>query len=51
VTEICVDRAVRYLAGDLGYNVLVFEDAIKELDRKKADCCFREWLDCGAKII
>lgn len=50
VTEICVDKAVRYLT-ELGYNVFVVEDAIKEIDPDAANQCKEDWKKMGAKFV
>ncbi len=42
VTEICVAKAVEYFLR-LGYNVVVVEDAIKELDSDSARNCMAAW--------
>ncbi len=51
VSEICVDKAVRFLAGDLGFETLVVSDAVKELDRAKVDSCWVEWRQLGVEAI
>lgn len=51
VSEICVDRAVNYIAGKLGYNVAVIKDAIKELDPKKASECLEAWRSMGVRLV
>jgi nicotinamidase/pyrazinamidase len=43
VSEICVDKAVEFIAGDLEIKTYVVSDAIKELDMQKADSCWINW--------
>ncbi len=47
-TNVCVDRAVCGLA-KMGYQVFVFEDAIKELP--KIPLPFKQWRTLGVKLI
>ncbi len=49
VTEVCVDLAIRFLRGDLGYGVTVIMDAIREIDAKKAEDVQSNWREMGAK--
>jgi nicotinamidase/pyrazinamidase len=49
-TDICVDQTVCYLARELGYEVLVVIDAIKELDSSKAWRCLEDWRSMGVSI-
>ncbi len=51
VSEICVDKAVKFFAGDLGYETVVVSDAIKELDMSEADSCWVEWRLHGVRGI
>jgi nicotinamidase/pyrazinamidase len=50
VTEVCVDLAVQFLAGDLGYSVTVVSDAIKDLDSSKAKKAKSSWNGLGVNI-
>ncbi len=49
-TDICVDLAVRYMS-ELGYETLVVEDAIKEIDAKNAERCVSDWRRMGVTLI
>ncbi|HLE07241.1 MAG TPA: cysteine hydrolase family protein [archaeon] len=49
VTEICVDKAVRHLK-DIGIDVVVVKDAIKELDSEKMERVFMNWEFIGARF-
>jgi nicotinamidase/pyrazinamidase len=49
-TDICVDQTVSYLARELGYDVLVVIDAIKELDSGKAWRCLEDWRSIGVSL-
>ncbi len=49
VTEVCVDLAVQFLAGDLGYNVTVVDDAIKDIDPSKAKKAQSGWKSLGVR--
>jgi nicotinamidase/pyrazinamidase len=51
VSEICVNQAVKFLAGDLGYATAVVSDAIKELDISKENVCKADWKKLGVKIL
>jgi nicotinamidase/pyrazinamidase len=51
VTEICVNLAVNFLAGDLRYNTAVVIDAVKELNESIADSCFADWKTLGVEIL
>lgn len=51
VSEICVNQAVEFIAGDLGYDTVVVSDAIKELDQVKFDSCKADWKKNGAKLL
>jgi nicotinamidase/pyrazinamidase len=51
VTEICVNLAVHFLAGNLGYNTVVVGDAIKELDSSIADAYLADWKTMGVEIL
>lgn len=50
VTEICVDMAVQFLAGDLGYSLTVVDDAIKEIDPARAMRARSNWRSLGVKM-
>jgi nicotinamidase/pyrazinamidase len=49
-TDICVDQTVSYLARELGYEVVVVIDAIKELDSGKAWKCLADWRSMGVSL-
>jgi nicotinamidase/pyrazinamidase len=51
VTEICVNLTVNYLVKDLGQNVIVAVDAIKEIDVKKASICRLKWEKMGVTLL
>ena len=51
VTEICVDQAVNYIAGDLGYKSIVAVDSIKEIDSTRANQCIANWEKLGVELI
>jgi nicotinamidase/pyrazinamidase len=51
VSEICVDKAVNYLAGDLGYPTVVIEDAIKELKIEHRKECAKRWKDLNVELV
>ena len=51
VSEICVDKAVEFIAGDLGIKTYVVSDAVKELDKPKADFCWSDWRQHDVKEI
>lgn len=49
-TDVCVDLAVKYLARDLGYRVMVAADAIKEIDPDRGKKCVAEWRSLGVHL-
>jgi len=49
-SDICVDFAVRYLAGAMGYDVTVAYDAIKGIDPNKIKKCISEWRSLGVSL-
>jgi nicotinamidase/pyrazinamidase len=49
-TDVCVDLAVKYIARDLGYKVIVVTDAIKEIDPAKGKKCLAEWRNLGVQL-
>jgi len=51
VSEICVNHAVEFIAGDLGYDTVVVSNAIKELDRIKSKSCQADWGKLGARVL
>lgn len=51
VSEICVDKAVDFFAGDQGYDTVVVSDAIKGLDRMKTELCQADWIKMGVKLL
>jgi nicotinamidase/pyrazinamidase len=51
VSEICVNQAVDFIAGDLGCDTVVVSDAIKELDRIKSETCQVDWRKLGARLL
>jgi len=51
VTEICVNLAVNFFAGDLGYKSVVVVDAVKELDSSEADLCQADWKALDVKMV
>jgi len=51
VSEICVDSAVDYFAGDKGYRTLVVEDAIKELEKTMYQKCRNRWSSLKVEMI
>jgi len=51
VTEICVSLVVDYFARDLGYQIVVVVDAIKEIDVLKADSCKAGWEALGVEML
>ncbi|MFH1180607.1 MAG: cysteine hydrolase family protein [Candidatus Bathyarchaeota archaeon] len=51
VSEICVNHAVDFLGRELGFRTVVVGDAIKELDKSKADICWAEWKRYGVEDV
>lgn len=51
VTEICVDKAVKYLADELGYPTVVATDAVVAIDRRRAGSCIDEWRRGGVGLV
>jgi nicotinamidase/pyrazinamidase len=43
VSEICVNQAVEFFAGELRCKTIVVSDAIKELDQIKSNVCKKTW--------
>jgi nicotinamidase/pyrazinamidase len=51
VTEVCVDKAVKYLADELGYPTVVVTDAVAAIDRRRAGSCIDEWRRGGVGLV
>ena len=49
-SDICVDFAMMYLAGAMGYYVAVAYDAIKGIEKSKVKTCVSEWRSLGVSL-
>jgi len=51
LTDLCVDQAILYIAGELGYKMDVKMDAINALDKNNAEKCIENWKSIGVGLI